>query len=107
MAKGQQKTVLTPGQNQNAYIAEALNAVDGSRVWVGSWNKNSSLFIALLERLEQVYPNASTIYLFLENYSNHDSAQTRRWLVGQPRSPVYISTPVGPRAGNQPKGRAG
>jgi transposase len=163
MAKGQQKTVLTPGQNQKAYIAGALNAVDGSLVWVGSWNKNSSLFIALLERLEQVYPDATTIYLFLDNYSIHDSAQTRRWLAdhprikcvflppyspdhnrierlwqdlhanvtrnhrfptmealceavarwlncvkwwGQGRSPVYITTPVGPKTPNQPKARA-
>ncbi len=96
MLKGQQKTVMTPGQNQKAYIAGALNAVDGSLVWTGSWNKDSSLFIALLEKLEQAYPDATTIYLFLDNYSIHDSAQTRHWLADHPRIKCVFLPPYSP-----------
>jgi transposase len=96
MAKGQQKTVLTPGQNMKAYIAGALNAVDGNLVWVGAWNKSSSLFIALLERLEHLYPDAANIYVFLDNYSIHHSAQTRRWLADHPRLKCVFLPPYSP-----------
>ena len=85
MMRGQQKTVVTPGQNEKAYVAGALNAIDGSLVWVGGWNKNSRLFIELLTRLEQLYPDAETIHIILDNYSIHKSGETNRWLAAHPR----------------------
>jgi len=96
MVKGQQKTVLTPGKNQKAYVAGALNATDGSLVWVGSWYKDGTLFIALLERLEQLYPDAASIYLVLDNYSIHSSAQTRRWLGEHPQIKLVFLPPYSP-----------
>ena len=51
MRRGQQRKVPTPGQNQRCYLAGALHANTGKLVWVQGPNKNSHLFIALLETL--------------------------------------------------------
>jgi len=44
MVKGQQKEVLTPGQNEKRYLAGALNAKTGELIWVEGDSKNSLLF---------------------------------------------------------------
>ncbi|MCA9187366.1 MAG: hypothetical protein KDA99_17180, partial [Planctomycetales bacterium] len=43
--KGQQKEVLTPGQNEKQYLAGALNPKTGELTWVEGDSKNSLLFI--------------------------------------------------------------
>lgn len=45
MGYGQQKEVLTPGQNEKRYLAGALDAVSGALTWVEGERKNSLLFI--------------------------------------------------------------
>lgn len=46
MLEGQQKQVLTPGQNAKHYLAGALDAVTGRLQWVEGPKKTSALFIA-------------------------------------------------------------
>ena len=76
MAHGQQKEVVTPGQNQKAYIAGALDVRDGTVLWVGAIKKNSKLFVAMLERLCEAYPEAKCIHVILDNYGIHSSTET-------------------------------
>ncbi len=56
--------------------------------------ENSSLFIAMLEKLRHHYRRAKTITLILDNYIIHKSKQTERWLKKNPKfclvfQPVY------------------
>lgn len=73
MVRGQQKEVVTPGKNEKRYLAGALDARTGRLLWVESERKNSALFIALLNRLRQVYARATVIHVILDNYRIHDS----------------------------------
>lgn len=78
MNRGQQKTVMTPGQNARRYIAGALDATTRRLTWVEGERKNSLLFIALLHRLVAAYPDeAKKIHVILDNYRIHHSRLTR------------------------------
>jgi transposase len=77
MVKGQQKEVVTPGQNVKRYLAGALDVRTGTMVWVEGERKASALFIALLNRLAQQCPRAAVIHVILDNYRIHDSKITR------------------------------
>lgn len=68
MARGQQKHVVTPGNNKKAYLAGALDARDGTVLWVGAEKKNSALFVAILDRLNEHYGTAKCIHVVLDNY---------------------------------------
>jgi len=81
MVKGQQKEVVTPGQNQKRYLAGALDAETGELIWVESNHKNSMLFIQLLWELHLRYPDAKKIHVILDNYSIHHTEQVKRTLV--------------------------
>jgi transposase len=80
MVRGQQKAVLTPGQNVKRYVAGALDAVTGRVVWVEGRRKNSDLFVTLLKRLVQVYAGAKVIHVVLDNYRIHASQITKKAL---------------------------
>lgn len=82
MGYGQQKEVLTPGQNEKRYVAGALDAQTGALTWVDGERKNSVLFIALLQRLLKVYADAPVIHVILDNYRIHKSQITQRALAG-------------------------
>lgn len=77
MVRGQQKEVLTPGQNVKRYIAGALDAVTERLVWVEGERKNSGLFTALLDALAAAYPKAKVIHVVLDNYRIHTSKISR------------------------------
>jgi len=77
MVRGQQKEVMTPGQNQKRDLARAMNAVTGELVWVEGSHKNSALFIDLLGKLAQVYAHAKVIHVILDNYRIHHSRITQ------------------------------
>ena len=84
MLRGQQKTVLTPGQNVKRYLAGALNARSGRLAWVEGPRKTSALFIALVEHLvRRAYARAHVIHLVLDNFRIHSSravqAAQQRW----------------------------
>jgi transposase len=67
MARGQQKEVVTPGQNAKRYVAGALDVRSGRLGWVEAAQKNSDRFIALLVKLWHTYPQANVISVILDN----------------------------------------
>jgi len=75
MVPGQQKQVVTPGQNQKRYLAGAQDARTGELIWVEGETKNSLLFILLLWELVQRYPQAKVIHVILDNYCIHSTQQ--------------------------------
>jgi transposase len=80
MLRGQQKEVVTPGQNQKRYLAGALNPQTGELIWVEGETKNSFLFIRLLWELHLYYPEARRIHVIIDNYSIHFTEQVRQSL---------------------------
>lgn len=73
MLPGQQKLVVTPGQNAKRYLAGALNPETGRVLWVSGERKTSALFLDLLAHLLDAYPAAAAIHLILDNYGIHTS----------------------------------
>jgi len=73
MNRGQQKTVMTPGKNEKRYLAGARNARTRRLTCVERPQKNSWLFIAVLEALLEDYPTARRIHVILDNYRIHSS----------------------------------
>jgi putative transposase len=82
MGRGQQKEVETPGQNVKRYLAGALNVRNGQLLWVEAERKASTLFIALLHKLNEAYAQATVIHVILDNYRIHDSKITQAALCG-------------------------
>ena len=63
-------------------------------LYVSGIKKNSSLFIAMLEKLRRHYRRAKTITLILDNYIIHKSQQTEAMVEEEPKfclvfQPVY------------------
>lgn len=77
MVRGQQKEVVTPGQNEKRYLAGVQNVRTGELTWVEGDRKNSFLFILLLWELVQHYPDAKRIHVILDNYSIHTTEQVQ------------------------------
>ena len=75
MVPGQQKQVVTPGQNEKRYLAGAQDARTGELIWVEGEKKNSLLFILLLWELVKRYPKAKVIHVILDNYAIHSTQQ--------------------------------
>lgn len=82
MVRGQQKEVVTPGQNVKRYLAGALDVRSGLVTWVEGERKCSALFIALLDKLSAYNPRAKVIHVILDNYRIHDSKITQAALRG-------------------------
>jgi transposase len=82
MVRGQQKEVVTPGQNVKRYLAGALDAVTGRLTWVEGERKCSFLFIELLKKLRVGYPHAQVIHVVLDNYRIHSSRITQQAMSG-------------------------
>ena len=76
--RGTQPQIPTPGKNVKYYVAGALNIRTGGLVYTHGMNKNSSLFISLVEALDAAYPHAKTVHVILDNYIIHKSRQTQR-----------------------------
>jgi len=76
MNRGRQKEVPTPGKNDKRYLCGAMDAATGMLTWVKAEKKNSLLFIAMLRKLADVYPN-QIVHLVLDNYGIHDSKISR------------------------------
>jgi len=70
---GQQRWVLTPGQNVKRFLAGALNHRTGHLVWAEGDQKRSWLFLNLLRALLRRYPRARVLHLILDNYIIHCS----------------------------------
>ena len=74
---GTQKEVVTPGQNVKRYLCGALDARSGLISWVKGEKKNSLLFVSMLHRLVETYPQAKVIHVVLDNFKIHDSKASR------------------------------
>lgn len=74
--RGQQKRVITPGQNEKYYLTGTLHSGTGRVSYVGGSSKSSSLFISLLQHLKATYRRAKTITLIVDNYIIHKSRKT-------------------------------
>jgi transposase len=77
MNRGKQKTVETPGNNVKRYLCGALDASTRLITWVKGEKKNSLLFIAMLHKLIESYPDAKVIHIVLDNFKIHDSKASR------------------------------
>lgn len=77
---GERPVVVTPGQNKKRYVAGAMNAKTKELIWVSGQRKASELFIALLHRLAEAYPNKRRIHLIVDNYIIHKSKKTQQAL---------------------------
>ena len=99
MVQGQQKEVITPGQNEKRYLAGALQASTGRLLWVEGERKSSALFIALLKRLRETYPWAPVIHVVVDNYRIHKSNITQAALRGfGKRMQLHFLPPYSPDA---------
>lgn len=96
MNYGHQKLVMTPGKNAKAYVAGTLDARSREVVWVGGTEKKSSLFIAMLRKLDSHYANAERIHVVLDNYGIHKSHATRAALRELPRIKLHFLPPYCP-----------
>ena len=96
MNLGDQKLVMTPGQNAKAYVAGALDAHTREVTWVGGGQKNSGLFVELLAELDAHYADASLIHVVLDNYVIHKSVETHRALREYPRIRLHFLPPYCP-----------
>jgi transposase len=77
---GKQPLAITPGKNAKRYVAGALDPKTNALVWVAGDRKNSDLFICLLERLAEAYPQAKRIHIVLDNFIIHSSKKTQKVL---------------------------
>lgn len=77
MVCGQQKEVVTPGQNVKRYMAGTMDAATGRLVWVEGERKTSALFIRLLQKLLECYADNTVIHIILDNYRIHSSKITK------------------------------
>jgi transposase len=73
MGLGQQKEVMTPGQNEKRYLAGALDVRTGEIHWVEAIKKDAWLFMDLLKKLTVVYAKARVIHVILDNYKIHSA----------------------------------
>jgi len=93
---GTQKFVMTPGKNEKAYVAGTLDAREGTVLWVGGVVKDSSLFVAMLERLDAHYRRARRIHVILDNYGIHSSKVADEALHRLPRIQLHFLPPYCP-----------
>lgn len=96
MLSGQQKEVVTPGQNVKRYLAGAKDVRTGQIHWVAGVHKRSGLFIDLLKRLLKAYPSAKVIHVIADNYIIHKSRQTQLTLADMPQIRLHFLPPYCP-----------
>jgi transposase len=82
MGLGQQKEIMTPGKNQKRYLAGAWDVRTQQVVWVEAERKTSDLFLDLLDKLLETYPQAKVIHVVLDNYRIHKSTIVETTLAG-------------------------
>jgi len=98
MLRGQQKLVMTPGQNQKRYLAGALSRDGRTLVVVDSDRKNSDLFLRLLDALAARHPGRQIIHVVLDNYKIHSAQRVVRYLENASRLVLHFLPPYSPDA---------
>lgn len=90
MLRGQQKEVVTPGKNEKRYLAGAYNPILDELICVEGNQKRSLLFILLLWKLHEHYPEAKKIHVILDNYSIHSTQQVQQSLATEAGSRLEL-----------------
>jgi transposase len=89
MGHGQQKEVLTPGQNQKRYLAGALDVRSREVIWVEGDSKDAYLFVRLLAALYFRYGKAKKIHVILDNYCIH-ACEMVTWALLQAKGRIKL-----------------
>src|SRR4029434_7202515 len=87
MPKGTQLEVMTPGQNAQHYLADALNLATGEILHGRSTRKTNALFRDLLTVLDHAYPapRMTRIYVVVDHYCIHKAKAVEQWIDSHPR----------------------
>ena len=93
MLRGQQKAVVTPGQNVKRYVAGAMDVRTRLVTWVTGTRKSSELFTWLLWRLWDHHREARVIHLIVDNARIHSSQYTCRTMETMPVTVVLHFLP--------------
>jgi transposase len=80
MLPGTQRLVMTPGKNEERYLAGAYDPFRQRLIYVEGDRKASWLFLNLLRALVDGCRGLRVIHLILDNYIIHKSGVTRAWL---------------------------
>jgi len=80
MLRGQQKVVVTPGENVKRCVAGALDPRSGEIIWAVGKRRDSELFLKLLRQVRAVNPSAKRIHIILDNAKAHLSQKVRKAL---------------------------
>ena len=94
---GQQRPILTPGQNRKRGVFGALNLRTGEWQYALTERKRGVEFMAFLASLLAAYPQGP-LYVIVDNASIHTSQAVRKWVARHPRLElVYLPTYSGHR----------
>ena len=80
MRRGRQQQLPTPGTNRKLWISGALNWLTGRLHWVVGPQKNSELFVKLLNELRPIYRCYRQLHLVMDNDGSHTSGQVHQYL---------------------------
>ena len=100
MPKGTQEEIMTPGKNEQPYLAGALNLTTGAILHCLGPRKTNVLFRDLLRLLDQTYPapQVTRIYVVIDNYCIHKAKAVQQWWEDHPRFAVLWLPTYCPRA---------
>ena len=85
--RGERVELVTPGKNQRAHVAAALDFCTGQLWHRTGAKKNRFLFLDLLAALNRAYPvgRYRRVFVVVDNYSIHSAHDVRDWLARHPR----------------------
>ena len=100
MPKGEQVEVMTPGTNEQRYLAGALELTTGTITQCGWYRKQTGLFIDLLEALDRTSPALlfSHLTVVADNAKIHHAAKGEQGLAAHPRFELLYLPTYCPRA---------
>src|SRR5215510_5127329 len=100
MPQGTQAEVMTPGKNEQHYLAGALHLATGKVLYCLGPRKNNGLFRELLPLLDTTYRarQISRISVVADHYCIHKAKAVAQWLAHHPRFEVLWLPPYCPRA---------
>jgi putative transposase len=100
MPKGTQLEVITPGQNQQHYLAGTLDVTMGRLHYCLGPRKTNALFRDLLTCLDERYPadRYTRLYVVVDNYKIHKAKAVEQWLATHPRVTLLFLPTYCPQA---------
>jgi transposase len=100
MPKGTQVEVMTPGTNEQRYLAGALNISTGTTQHCVWYRKTTGLFVDLLATLDRAYPapQFTSLSVVADNAKIHKAEEVTKWLAAHPRFALLYLPTYCPRA---------